>query len=142
MSMTGYEWIEQRRQNRLRDRPELKLVDPYDDPLPVELRKPITRPGYHRGRVPANKGRRYRTGANTEPAVQVMGTKMGLPRRQIGVEGPLWAQTKARNHDKAMVPSTGAVDMEDALLTAKLAPGLVLHNDRQGVSNLPLWNAV
>ena len=42
MSMTGYECIDQRRQNRLRDRPELKLVDPYDDPLPVELRKPIT----------------------------------------------------------------------------------------------------
>lgn len=59
MSMTGYEWIEQRRQNRLRDRPELKLVDPYDDPLPVELRNPITWPGYHSGRVPANKGRRY-----------------------------------------------------------------------------------
>ncbi len=58
--MTGYEWIEYRKERRRQhDRPDVRLVDPYDEPLPLEERKPVTWPGVHTGREPANKGRRY-----------------------------------------------------------------------------------
>ncbi len=35
------------------------LIDPYDNPLPIDQRPLIARPGYHKGRVPYNKGRRF-----------------------------------------------------------------------------------
>lgn len=36
-----------------------ELVDPWDTPLPLHLRPKVTWPGYHAGREPANKGKRY-----------------------------------------------------------------------------------
>lgn len=35
------------------------LIDPYDEPLPLDERPLIARPGYHKGRTPYNKGRRF-----------------------------------------------------------------------------------
>ncbi len=39
--------------------PQRILYDPYDEPLPLDDRMPVTHPGYHKGRIPPNKGRRY-----------------------------------------------------------------------------------
>lgn len=57
--MSAIEWAEATGNQAGRDQPVLKLVDPYDEPLPIEQRPLMAVPGYNRGREPANKGRRY-----------------------------------------------------------------------------------
>jgi site-specific recombinase XerD len=39
--------------------PQRILIDPYDEPLPLDQRTQATHPGYNKGRIPPNKGRRY-----------------------------------------------------------------------------------
>jgi len=59
MPSYSYESMSAVRHYREGERPTLKLVDPYDEPLPAERRPAMTQPGYNKGREPANKGRRY-----------------------------------------------------------------------------------
>lgn len=46
--MSAIEWAEATGNQAGRDQPVLKLVDPYDEPLPIEQRPLMAVPGYNR----------------------------------------------------------------------------------------------
>ena len=57
-SVIGWPYVEMRPRG-VGMPPNRILIDPYDEPLPLDQRENVTHPGYHTGRIPANKGRRY-----------------------------------------------------------------------------------
>lgn len=59
MTFTGFWWLTPRQTDPLGKPVKTALVDPLDTPLPLDQRPRVTWPGYHTGREPANKGKRY-----------------------------------------------------------------------------------
>lgn len=59
MTINGYWWMPSPKAEDLGKPQKTTLIDPWDTPLPKHLRPKVTWAGYHAGRVPANKGKRY-----------------------------------------------------------------------------------
>jgi integrase len=57
VSSFGWPWQLYRPTSEGGPRPE--LFDPYDEPLPLAQRSKTTWPGFHKGRIAPNKGKRF-----------------------------------------------------------------------------------
>lgn len=147
MPATGYLWALPRRSDLLEKPQKNVLIDPYDTPLPLHLRPKVTWPGYHAGREPANKGKRFPIEILSRTEVISLleccpGTKITRPRNRalIAVLYRAGLRNSEATHLRAkdLDPDSGVI----RVLFAKGQTSRTVGIDETGMEFLQRWEKI